>query len=162
MEVEGRSRGIGNSFEEEKEVLDTLHGIVLFLRVVQPSPTSNPSSFFLLFSFSFVINLTIVLILRHDIPFLFFFFDYTCSVVSVEQSFIYRIEQRILCLTSSISSFSFRLICHMISILMDACYTDLEEIQSITVSRKSSSDITRIESKYTPSSSFPFSFLFID
>lgn len=46
MEVEGRSRGIGNSFEEEKEVLDTLHGIVLFLRVVQPSPTSNPSSFF--------------------------------------------------------------------------------------------------------------------
>lgn len=74
MEVEGRSRGIGNSFEEEKEVLDTLHGIVLFLRVVQPSPTSNPSSFFLLFSFSFVINLTIVLIrLRHDIPFLFFF-----------------------------------------------------------------------------------------
>lgn len=161
MEVEGRSRGIGNSFEEEKEVLDTLHGIVLFLRVVQPSPTSNPSSFFLLFSFSFVINLTIVLILRHDIPFLFFF-DYTCSVVSVEQSFIYRIEQRILCLTSSISSFSFRLICHMISILMDACYADLEEIQSITVSRKSSSDITRIESKYAPSSSFPFSFLFID
>lgn len=73
MEVEGRSRGIGNSFEEEKEVLDTLHGIVLFLRVVQPSPTSNPSSFFLLFSFSFVINLIIVLIrLRHDIPFLFF------------------------------------------------------------------------------------------
>lgn len=62
MEVEGRSRGIGNSFEEEKEVLDTLHGIVLFLRVVQSSPTSNPS-FFLLFSFSFVINLTIVLIL---------------------------------------------------------------------------------------------------
>lgn len=161
MEVEGRSRGIGNSFEEEKEVLDTLHGIVLFLRVVQPSPTSNPSSFFLLFSFSFVINLTIVLILRHDIPFLFFF-DYTCSVLSVEQSFIYRIEQRILCLTSSISSFSFRLICHMISILMDACYTDLEEIQSITVSRKSSSDITRIESKYAPSSSFPFSFLFIN
>lgn len=58
---------------------------------------------------------------------------------------------------SSISSFSFRLICHMISILMDACYTDLEEIQSITVLRKSSSDITRIESKYAPSSSFLFS-----
>lgn len=70
-----RSRGIGNSFEEEKQVLDTLHGIVLFLRLVQPSPTSNPSSFFLSCSFFFfflLVNLRIDLILRRNARFIIY------------------------------------------------------------------------------------------
>lgn len=70
-----RSRGIGNSFEEEKQVLDTLHGIVLFLRLVQPSPTSNSSSFFLSCSFFFfflLVNLRIDLILRRNARFIIY------------------------------------------------------------------------------------------